>query len=170
MHSRSTSALRLAALAAAAVLTLGRPASGGPPRAPALSKVDQAAVERAREGAARKLQEPECQKVLEDFRDGEGRPLRQSLEKWGVGAAEYVQMIAFLRGSSHRLCGRGDVALVSTPGFPRVYICDRFAMTQVSEPGMAESMVIHEMLHTLGLGENPPSSLEITKRVQRRCR
>jgi hypothetical protein len=31
-------------------------------------------------------------------------------------------------------------------------------------------MVIHEMLHTLGLGEDPPSSFEITERVRRRCR
>ena len=29
---------------------------------------------------------------------------------------------------------------------------------------------IHEMLHTLGLGENPPSSTEITRRVQAACR
>jgi hypothetical protein len=31
-------------------------------------------------------------------------------------------------------------------------------------------MVIHEMLHTLGLGENPPSTFEITARVRDRCR
>jgi hypothetical protein len=30
-------------------------------------------------------------------------------------------------------------------------------------------MVIHEMLHSLGLGENPPSSREITKQVTARC-
>jgi len=29
--------------------------------------------------------------------------------------------------------------------------------------------IIHEMLHTLGLGENPPSSREITQRVNERC-
>jgi hypothetical protein len=32
-----------------------------------------------------------------------------------------------------------------------------------------ENALIHEMLHTLGLGENPPSSPEITKRVNERC-
>jgi hypothetical protein len=30
-------------------------------------------------------------------------------------------------------------------------------------------LIIHEMLHTLGLGENPPSSREITQRVTERC-
>ena len=167
MRSCSRFAVGRAALAASALFVPAGPAAAGPPRALALSKVDDAAVERARAGATRKLQEPECQKLLDDFGDAEGRPLRQSLERWGLSAAEYVQMIAFLRGSSHRLCLRGNVALVSTPGFPRVYVCDRFAMTEVSEPALAETMVIHEMLHTLGLGENPPSSLEITKRVQR---
>jgi hypothetical protein len=34
---------------------------------------------------------------------------------------------------------------------------------------MAEVYVIHEMLHTLGLGENPPSSQEITQAVVKRC-
>ena len=166
---RSRSALGRTALAASFLLAPARPAAARPNRALALSKVDHAAVERARAGAARKLQEPGCQRVLDDFRDGEGRPLRQNLENWGMSAAEYVYMIPFLRGSSHPLCLRGNVALVATPGFPRIYVCSPFAAIQVSEPGLAETMVIHEMLHTLGLGENPPSSLEITKRVHRRC-
>ena len=46
----------------------------------------------------------------------------------------------------------------------------RFARNQTQNPSLAEAMVIHEMLHTLGLGENPPSSLEINERVRARCR
>jgi hypothetical protein len=169
MRPRSTFALGRAVLAASVLLNPAGPAAAGPKRVLTLSKFDQSAVERARAGAARKLQEPECQRVLEDFKDGEGRPLRQSLEKWGVSAAEYVQMIPFLEGSSHRLCLWSKVELVSSPGTPRVYVCGRFAATQVREPGLAEAMVIHEMLHTLGLGENPPTSIEITQRVKGRC-
>jgi hypothetical protein len=30
-------------------------------------------------------------------------------------------------------------------------------------------IVIHELLHALGLGENPPLSVEITGQVMRRC-
>ena len=44
-----------------------------------------------------------------------------------------------------------------------------FAEKQIRDPWTAENMVIHEMLHTLGLGENPPSSREITRRVNDRC-
>jgi hypothetical protein len=38
-----------------------------------------------------------------------------------------------------------------------------------SRPYEAEVCLIHDMLHTLGLGENPPTSSEITQRVKRRC-
>jgi hypothetical protein len=34
---------------------------------------------------------------------------------------------------------------------------------------MQKFMVIHEFLHSLGLGENPPSNVEITKQVLTRC-
>jgi hypothetical protein len=36
-------------------------------------------------------------------------------------------------------------------------------------PGIRENTLIHEMLHSLGLGENPPSSGEINGQVMRRC-
>jgi hypothetical protein len=55
-----------------------------------------------------------------------------------------------------------------------VFVCRTFAEVQLRQPGVAESMVIHEILHTLGLGENPmpgqPTSIEITQRVEARCR
>jgi len=55
-------------------------------------------------------------------------------------------------------------------GTPRVFVCRSFVERQVGDPWTAENMVIHEMLHTLGLEENPPSSREITRRVNDRCR
>ena len=36
-------------------------------------------------------------------------------------------------------------------------------------PGARANALIHEMLHTLGLRENPPSSAEITRRVAEHC-
>jgi hypothetical protein len=170
MRSGSWSALGSAALAAFVLVTSVRPADAAAKRALPLSDVDQAAVERARAGAVRKLQEPECLRLLDDFTDGSGRLLRHNLEGFSVGAAEYAHMIVFASGTRHSRCGRGGVALVSSPGLPRVYVCGSFAMLQVREPQLAEDLVIHEILHTLGLGENPPSSVEITKTVQGRCR
>jgi len=39
-----------------------------------------------------------------------------------------------------------------------------------SAPAPAEAIVIHEVLHTLGLEENPRTSDDITTAVERRCR
>jgi hypothetical protein len=46
----------------------------------------------------------------------------------------------------------------------------RRLMSNVSSSAMrADVLLIHEMLHSLGLGENPPSSREITEHVVARC-
>ncbi len=134
-----------------------------------LNAFDAGAIERAKAGAAQRLQQAECQKIFTDFKDRDGRPLQESLDRWGVSAAEYLQMIPFLDGSSQQLCRWSKVDLVTKPGTPRVLVCGQFSNTQVRDPWLAEAIVIHEMLHTLGLGENPPTSIEITKRVKGRC-
>jgi hypothetical protein len=86
-----------------------------------------------------------------------------------MGADEYLRMIPFLDGSGETLCRSSRIALVATPNVRRVFVCPAFADLQLREPREAESMVIHELLHTLGLGENPPTSMEITRRVAVRC-
>ena len=85
-------------------------------------------------------------------------------------------MIRFWDGSSVPHCERRSVQLVTIPGLLPVYLCpgagvphSKLAAVQVDSPALAEFMVIHEMLHTLGLGENPPSTFEITERVKKRC-
>jgi len=135
-----------------------------------LTTWEAAAVERAVGGAARRLQAPRCQEILDDF-EVEGRRLREALDEWDTTPADYLRLLPFLDGSRHPLCRKGNVALVTEVGVRRVYVCGRvFTERQLREPGLAESMIIHELLHTLGLGENPPSSLEITQRVEARCR
>jgi len=39
-----------------------------------------------------------------------------------------------------------------------------------AHPGARANALIHEMLHTLGLREDPPSSAEIARVVAERCR
>lgn len=48
-----------------------------------------------------------------------------------------------------------------------VYVCS--ARVATLEVPRGDIVIIHEMLHSLGLGENPPTSDEITKRVVQRC-
>jgi hypothetical protein len=51
-----------------------------------------------------------------------------------------------------------------------VYICTAwFRETFELNPSRTEAVIIHESLHSLGLGENPPTSREITDRVVERC-
>jgi hypothetical protein len=95
-----------------------------------------------------------------------------------MNAAEYARQLPFLDGGSVPLCGRKSVRLVTIPGALQVFVCpggtgqlnSHFALVEAQSPSLAESMVIHEVLHTLGLGENPPSTFEITERVRDRCR
>ena len=160
----------ISSLAGASVNAGSRPAS--------LRGRDTEALERARAGAARRLGTPECQKVLSDFRDAEGRTLLESLKTWQLGAPDYLHEITFADGSSIRNCQNTSVPLATSPGLQVVYVCpagiavggSRFAQIEIRNSSLAEFMVIHEMLHTLGLGENPPSTFEITDRVKRRCR
>ena len=86
-----------------------------------------------------------------------------------MSPAEYLDMIPFIDGSRDELCRQGRVALVAQVNVRRVVVCPAFADFQLRQPRVAESMIIHEVLHTLGLGENPPTSMEITQRVESRC-
>ena len=83
-----------------------------------------------------------------------------------------------LDGTPLPVCRNLAVMMAATPGVPRVFVCpegvgrvnSRLSRVEFKSGSLAEAMVIHEMLHTLGLGENPPSTLEITARVRERCR
>ena len=140
-----------------------------------LSAFDAAAVERAKAGAARWLQKSDCLKVLAEFTDGEGQTLDRNLATWGMSAAEYVLTLPFLDGAAIPRCRHARIELVTHRGLRQIYVCpvgvgvlnSRFGKTQIQTPALAEA---HEMPHTLGLGENPPSSFEITERVRARCR
>jgi hypothetical protein len=46
---------------------------------------------------------------------------------------------------------------------------ETFARVDAADPGFTANVVIHEMLDALGLGENPPTSEEITRQVVKRC-
>jgi hypothetical protein len=136
-----------------------------------VDSMTRAALERAGEGALRRLQDPECQQVFSDFQDAEGRPLREKLEAAGQTGAGYLSSrIFFADGSGSRACQSSENLAVTNPGSAVVFVCARqFRERVVRDPAWVEAALIHEELHSLGLGENPPSSLEINERVARRC-
>jgi hypothetical protein len=130
--------------------------------------VEKATVARALDGATRRLAHPECQALLDEFKGVSGRPLRVALEEFGVSAPEYLGRVYFY-DAPPRLCGISNLA-VTTPGSRAVLVCgSRFALQAGRSARHAEAVLIHEALHSLGLGENPPSSDAITERVLARC-
>lgn len=119
--------------------------------------------------ASRKLAEPACQSVFSDFKDADGRTLRENLEARRQDGASYVKWLIFVNGSEDQYCLRSRLAAGTNPGDRVVRVCGQFNYIQTTDPGYAAVLIIHEELHSLGLGENPPSSAEITQRVVERC-
>ena len=78
--------------------------------------------------------------------------------------------LLFLDGASHPHCRRGTVAAFTAPGWRVVYVCPAtFQRHLKGRPEEAETVIIHEVLHTLGLGENPPAPRDIEVKVHARC-
>ena len=126
------------------------------------------AVVRALDGARRKLANPACQKVLTDFTDPEGRTLRENLGP--IAPADYLGLLVIRDGEIPKgsgRCAHPAAGAFTERGSGVVFVCaGNFAR---QGPRLRENALIHEMLHSLGLGENPPSSKEISRQVEQRC-
>jgi len=127
------------------------------------------ALVQAIEGAGRRLDNRRCQALLTTFADAEGRPLQEALDAQGLAASNYLGRIFFYDGQAST-CGATRLAYTE-PGSRAVFVCGRrFWMVWRENAAYAECAVIHEALHSLGLGENPPTWEEITARVLEACR
>ena len=127
------------------------------------------AVLAALEGASRRLAAATCTAIFSEFSDGTGQTLQANLDALGQSGASYLTLIGFYDGQGHGHCLRGRTLAITAPGSRAVWVCPKFALEQRRDPGLAEATLIHEALHSLGLGEDPPSSAEITSRVVARC-
>ncbi len=134
-------------------------------RSPARAEVARQAVA----GAVRRLASDECRAVLTDFRDASGVRLAARLAAAGTSMEEWVRGVYFYDGNGRGSCHKRGVMAVTSAGSRVVFLCPAFTFEQRRDPGLAEALVIHELLHTLGLAENPPTSLEINRRVFERC-
>jgi hypothetical protein len=116
------------------------------------------AVQHAVAGATNRLGHPECQRVFADF-------------SFAVPSAAQFAPVRFFDDRDAPLCRAGSSILAFTsPGSRIVHVCGRrFLDAFRDNPTTAEIIVIHEFLHVLGLGENPPKSQVITAQVAARC-
>ncbi len=120
--------------------------------------------------ALEKLSHPNCQKIFSDFRDAKGRPIQAHLDSLGHTATSFLRILRFANGERLEPCQSRGVLAATTPFSHVVFLCGlQFFQREHEEPDFAAALVIHEMLHSLGLGENPPSSNEITAGVVARC-
>ena len=127
-------------------------------------------VERALVGARRRLEQPACQRLFSEFSDTTGRPLVEALEAKGRSGEEHLGDIIFYDGTRERPCERRATLAFTWPGSPIVFVCaEQFTKAARRSQLLVEAALIHEGLHTLGLGENPPTSAAITSRVLQRC-
>jgi hypothetical protein len=126
-------------------------------------------VRRAMEGAAQRLDQPRCQRIFTEFEDRDGRALAGNLAALGEDGRAYLGRLLIYDAGDHALCARGVLA-ITHPNSRVVLVCSAtFQRAYLSDPTLAEAVIIHEALHSLGLGENPPSSQAITARVLNRC-
>lgn len=131
----------------------------------------QMVVADAVNGALRRLATATCQLVLEDFRDASARPLEARLEVLDQTVTEYVASVYFVDGDDSAQCRLNEATAAFTETGSRViHVCAKeFARQFALRTAGGEILVIHELLHSLGLGENPPTSAQITDRVWFRC-
>lgn len=124
-------------------------------------------VSAAVEGAARRLNDPRCRAVLSDFTDARGQTLAASLAERGVTVADHLSGVWFIDGRGHPACGKRATHAFSVTGGRLVFVCPTLLKRRVGK--YDEILMIHEVLHTMGLGENPPTSAAITDQVAKRC-
>ena len=132
------------------------------------SPASATALRRALDDAARRLGDEDCRRLLDDFSDEMGRPLSARLTQLGVDSREYLAWIQFHDGTSS-FCADGSTLMYTVPGSRVVNVCKVAIESSGPAIDYLSASVLHEMLHTLGLGENPPSSAEITGRIKRSC-
>jgi len=129
------------------------------------------AASRALEGASRWLARPKCQALFLEFKDGRNLPLTAKLRELDTDPEGYLRMVLFLDGAQSATCRRHGVLAFTAQGSRVVYLCGRdFERAWRRDVAEVQATVVHELLHSLGLGENPPSPRAITHRIQQLCR
>ena len=156
-------------IAVLCLVAAGYQAAAQQPDVPARGRLLPSFRDTVAEAAAR-LEEPGCRQILTDFRDVAGRSLEDRLKPTGLDAPAYVRSVEFRAGRGVERCQTARVLLFTTIGGHVIWVCEaQYYRKEREGLDVAVALVLHEVLHTLGLGEDPPSSAEITARVLARC-
>jgi len=169
----------LVAMAVGAIVGVGRSAvaqdpttTNGHGRADHIFLVGQAhlTLDVARRGAIRRLSTVKCQQVFADFTDQVGHALTTNLVATGRSPMDILAELYFVGADDAIQCRQsGGVVAFTTPGSRVVHVCGKRFIRPALNRKSGEIVLIHELLHALGLGENPPTSAQISKAVLTRC-
>ena len=128
------------------------------------------AVRLAVEGATTRLARPGCQDLFADFADESGQRLSTRLVATGKPPADALASLQFLDDRGARQCRSSGTLAFTRTGSWFIRVCgEQFRHAFQRNRTATEIIVIHEFLHALGLGENPPTSQAITEQVNVRC-
>ena len=114
--------------------------------------------------AAARVAVPGCGALLFEFVDQQGVPLATRLDALQMSFQDYVHTVIFVDGRARRACD-GPTA-VTMPGSRVVYLCGALIREPHSETWVT---IVHEVLHSLGLAEHPPTPAFISSRVRTLC-
>ena len=119
-------------------------------------------------GAKQRLEHPACAELLTEFHASDGLPLTAHMV---LTPTEFLSSLWFVDGDNDRRCSATSRPIAfAAPGHPVIYVCGRhFARKYLQNQTYAEVILIHEMLHAAGLGENPPTSDQISRTAMARC-
>ena len=128
------------------------------------------AARKAVRAAGEWLRAPRCTTVFSEFQDRRGRPLSDKLDELGVTGEAYLGLVLFLDDPLSGRCADHGTLAFTMCGSRVVYLCGReFERAWRRDASQAQAAIIHEVLHSLGLGENPPSPRHISHRVMALC-
>jgi hypothetical protein len=128
------------------------------------------AVRMALLGAHERLGDPACRRIFTDFTSIDGKRLDEVLAQDGATGQGFLSLLFFYDASRHLACGDGGRLAYTKPKSRVIFVCgQRFRQKREWNPATSEALIIHELLHALGLGEDPPTSVAITAQVLERC-
>jgi hypothetical protein len=128
------------------------------------------AARRALRGASVWLARPQCQSLFLEFKDERQLPLTAKLGELKTDPQGYLRLALFLDGAQSRTCKRDGILAFTAQGSRVIYLCGGdFERAWRRDNREVQVAIIHEVLHSLGLGENPPAPRDISHRVQQLC-
>jgi hypothetical protein len=144
-------------------------AGARPENSDSLSPFVRGSLDKALSSVLSRIEGDRCRRIFSEFQDARGRSLASILDDLHVTARSYLSGVRFESGQGSRPCEDSRVAGFTHLHTRTIYLCERFAVIARQNPRLGAALLLHEALHTLGLPENPPLSVEITQRVLERC-